>query len=71
MALVQQRNWQKKYQLWEQIGLKALPQHEILHKISENPEILEFEKFFDSPFLLDGEFDFLNKVNIADFIIKC
>ena len=67
----EKNSWLKKYQLWNQIGLKALPQHEILHKISANPEILEFEKFFDSPFLLDGEFDFLNKVNIADFIIKC
>ncbi|MEQ8910231.1 MAG: tryptophan 7-halogenase [Vicingaceae bacterium] len=67
----ERKSWLKKYKLWDQIALKSLPQHEVLQKISENPEILEFEKFFDSPFLLDREFDFLNKVNIADFIIKC
>lgn len=64
-------NWLGKYQLWDHLATKALPQQEILNKISENPEILDFNNFFDSPFILDSEFDLFNELNIADFIVKC
>lgn len=63
--------WLKRYQLWNKLAIKALPQHEILSKISENPELLDFDNFFDSPFILNSEFDLFDEVNIADFIVKC
>lgn len=64
-------HWFKKYHLWDQLAEKALPQHEILSLVTENPELLDFEEFFDSPFILDSEFDLFKESNIADFIIKC
>jgi tryptophan halogenase len=62
--------WKNRYSLWDRIAEKGLYQHEILKHVEEHPELIEFEKFFESPFILDGEFDLFNKVDIADFIIK-
>lgn len=67
----ERQNWLNKYQLWDQIGEKAIPQHEILNKVAEHPEILDFDNFFDRPFILDHEFDLYDEAKIADFIIKC
>jgi tryptophan halogenase len=64
-------HWLKRYQLWDQLAKNAIPQHKILNLVSENPTILDFKNFFDSPFILDSEFDLFDEANITDFINKC
>jgi len=66
----EKRHWIAKYGVWDQLASKAVPQSEVLQKVSESPEILEFDDFFDSPFILDGELDLFKEVNIADFIVR-
>jgi tryptophan halogenase len=67
----ERKNRLGKYQLWDKLAEKALPQDRILNLVTEKPELLDFENFFDNPFILDTEFDLFKESNIADFIIKC
>lgn len=63
--------WKNRYSIWDQLTDKALYQHEILRQVEEQPEIIEFDKFFEKPFSIDREFEVFSKADIADFIIKC
>lgn len=66
----ERKHWLAKYGVWDQLAAKALSQSEVLNMVQDQPEILEFDEFFDSPFILDGELDLFKEANIAEFIVK-
>lgn len=66
----ERKHWLAKYGLWDQLATKAASQSDVLHKVVENPELLDFDKFFDGPFILDGELDLFKEVSIAEFIVR-
>jgi len=62
--------WKGKFAIWDQLAQNAYYQHEVLHLVESHPEILEFDKFFAEPFILDREFDLFDEMNIVDFIVR-
>jgi len=64
----EKKSCEHKYNLWNQLASRAIPQAEALKIVEENPDILEMENFFEKPFSLANEYKVFESSDFVNFV---
>ncbi len=57
-----------KYNIWDQLAARAMPQAEALKIVEQNTDVLAMENFFEKPFSLKNEYKVFESRSFVDFV---